>query len=143
MSHQVSVGTQTAEQLKIGLGSAFPVPEESVAEVRGRDLVTGLSKTIVITSEELRETISIPVATIGAAVTDTLNHTPPQLASDVMDMGRVLAGGGALLRGLDERLREETGVPVHVAEDPLACVAIGSGRFLEEIAFYGDTLSSG
>ena len=114
-----------------------------MAEVRGRDLVTGLSKTIVITSEELRETISIPVATIGAAVTDTLNHTPPQLASDVMDMGRVLAGGGALLRGLDERLREETGVPVHVAEDPLACVAIGSGRFLEEIAFYGDTLSSG
>jgi len=141
--HQVSVGTQTAEQLKIGLGSAFPMPEVSVAEVRGRDLVTGLPKTIVITSEELREAISIPVTTIVAAVTDTLNHTPPELASDVMDMGMVLAGGGALLTGLDYRLREETGVPVHVAEEPLACVAIGSGRFLEEIALYGDTLSSG
>ena len=141
--YQVSVGTQTAEQLKIELGSAFPVPDESAAGVRGRDLVTGLPKTIVITSEEIREAISIPVAAIVAAVTDTLDRTPPELASDIMDTGMVLAGGGALLRGLDERLREETSFPVHVTGEPLACVAIGSGRFLEEIDFYRGALSSG
>jgi rod shape-determining protein MreB and related proteins len=142
--YQVSVGTQTAEQLKIELGSAFPMPEEpAAAEVRGRDLVTGLPKTIVITSEEIREAMTIPAAAIVAAVTDTLDHTPPELASDIMDTGMVLAGGGALLRGLDERLREETGVPVHVAGEPLACVAIGSGRFLEEIDLYRGALSSG
>jgi rod shape-determining protein MreB and related proteins len=141
--YQVSVGTQTAEQLKIELGSAFPVPEETAAEVRGRDLVTGLPKTIVITSEEIREAISVPTAAIVAAVTDTLDRTPPELASDIMDTGMVLAGGGALLRGLDERLREETGVPVHVTGEPLACVAIGSGRFLEEIDLYRGALSSG
>jgi rod shape-determining protein MreB len=141
--YQVSVGTQTAEQLKIELGSAFPVPDESAAGVRGRDLVTGLPKTIVITSEEIREAISVPAATIVAAVTDTLDRTPPELASDIMDTGMVLAGGGALLRGLDERLREETGFPVHVTGEPLACVAIGSGRFLEEIDLYRGALSSG
>jgi rod shape-determining protein MreB and related proteins len=142
-NYQLSVGTQTAEQLKIELGSAFPKPEESAAEVRGRDQVTGLPKTIVITSEEIREAVSVPLNAIVAAVMDTLDRTPPELASDIMDMGMVLAGGGAILKGLDERLREETGVPVHVAEEPLACVALGSGRFLEEIAFYGDTLASG
>jgi rod shape-determining protein MreB len=141
--YQLSVGTQTAEQLKIEIGSAFPMPEETAAEIRGRDQVTGLPKTIVITSEEIREAISIPAAAIVAAVTDTLDRTPPELASDIMDTGMVLAGGGALLWGLDERLREETGVPVHVAEEPLACVAIGSGRFLEEIDLYGSALTSG
>ena len=134
--HQVSVGTQTAEQLKIELGSAFRLEEEESAEIRGRDLVTGLPKTIVITSEELREAISVPVEAMIAAVRDTLDRTPPELASDIMDRGMILAGGGALLRGLDERLRDETGVPVHIAEEPLACVAIGSGRFLEEIGLY-------
>jgi rod shape-determining protein MreB and related proteins len=141
--HQVSVGTQTAEQLKIKIGSALPLPEETAAEIRGRDQVTRLPKTIVITSEEVREAISALINAIVAAVTDTLDRTPPELASDVMDRGMVLAGGGALLRSLDERLRKETGVPVHVAEEPLACVAIGSGRFLEEIDLYGGTLSSG
>src|SRR5215216_5364770 len=134
--HQVSVGIQTAEQLKLEIGSALPLPEEESAEIRGRDLVTGLPKTIVITSEELREAISVPVEAIIAAVTNTLDRTPPELASDIMDRGMILAGGGALLRGLDERLRDETGVPVHIAEEPLACVAIGSGRFLEEIGLY-------
>jgi rod shape-determining protein MreB len=141
--HQIAVGTQTAEQLKIELGSAFSMPEETAAEVRGRDLVTGLPKTIVITSEEIREAISIPVAVIVAAVTETLDRTPPELASDIMDTGMVLAGGGTLLRRLDERLRQETGVPVHLAEEPLACVVIGSGRFLEEIDSYRGVLSAG
>jgi rod shape-determining protein MreB and related proteins len=140
--YQLAVGTQTAEQLKMELGSAFRLEEEESAEIRGRDLVTGLPKTIVITSEEIREAISVPVAVIAEAVRDTLDHTPPELASDIMDRGIVLAGGGALLRRLDERLRQETGVPVHLADEPLACVAIGSGRFLEEMDFYRGTVSS-
>jgi len=140
--YQLSVGTQTAEHLKIELGSAFRLEEEESAEIRGRDLVTGLPKTIVVTSEEIREAISVPVNAIVEAVRDTLDRTPPELGSDIMDRGMVLAGGGALLRRLDERLRRETGVPVHIAEEPLACVAIGSGRFLEELSLYPGTLSS-
>jgi rod shape-determining protein MreB and related proteins len=134
--YQISVGTQTAEQLKIEIGSALPLPKETAAEIRGRDQVTGLPKTVVISSEEVREAISSPVNAIIAAVIDTLDNTPPELASDIMDHGMILAGGGALLGRLDERLRQETGVPVHIAEEPLACVAIGSGRFLEEIDLY-------
>jgi rod shape-determining protein MreB len=134
--YQVSVGTQTAEQLKIEIGSALPLPEETAAEIRGRDQATGLPKTVVISSEEVREAISTSVNAIIAAVIDTLDNTPPELASDIMDHGMILAGGGALLGRLDVRLREETGVPVHVAEEPLACVALGSGRFLEELDFY-------
>src|SRR5215208_7342846 len=131
--YRVYVGTQTAEQLKMAIGSAMPLPEETVAEIRGRDQVRGLPKTVVVASEEIREAISDPINAIVEAVRDTLSRTPPELASDVMDRGMVLSGGGALLEGLDERLRQETGVPVHIAEEPLACVAIGSGRFLEEI----------
>jgi rod shape-determining protein MreB len=140
--YKLSVGTQTAEQLKIEIGSALPLLEETAAEIRGRDHVTGLPKTVVISSEEVREAISTPLNAIVAAVVDTLDRTPPELASDIMDVGMVLAGGGALLRRLDERLREETGVPVHVAEEPLACVAEGSGRFLEEVGLYQGILSS-
>jgi rod shape-determining protein MreB len=140
--YKIAIGTQTGEQLKIELGSAFRLDEEESAEVRGRDLVTGLPKTIVITSEEIREAISVPVDAVVAAVRDTLDRTPPELASDVMDRGMILAGGGALLRLLDERLRRETGVPVHVADDPLMCVAIGSGRCLEEIEYYRNALTS-
>jgi rod shape-determining protein MreB and related proteins len=105
--------------------------------------VTGLPKTVVITSEEVREAISVPVEAIVAAVRDTLDRTPPELASDIVDRGMVLAGGGALLRGLEERLRRETSVPVHMAEEPLACVVVGSGAFLEEIDSYRGALSSG
>ncbi len=140
--YKLAIGTQTAEQLKIELGSAFRLEEEQSAEIRGRNLITGLPKTIIITSEEVREAISVPVAAIVAAVRDTLDRTPPELASDIMDYGLVLAGGGALLRHLDERLRRETGIPVHVADDALMCVAIGSGRSLEEIDFYRSALSS-
>src|SRR5215203_506130 len=142
-SYQIAIGTQTAEQLKIELGSAFPMPEEGAAEVRGRDLVTGLPRTIVMTSQEIREAIAPKIGAIVEAVRDTLNLTPPELGSDIMNRGMMLAGGGALLRHLDERLREETGVPVHVAEEPLTCVAQGSGRFLEEIDSYqGGVLSA-
>jgi rod shape-determining protein MreB and related proteins len=141
--YKLAIGTQTAEQLKIELGSAFGLIEgEESAEIRGRDLVSGLPKTIVITSDEIREAISVPVDAIVAAVRDTLDRTPPELASDIMDRGMVLAGGGALLRLMDERLRRETQIPVHVAEEPLMCVAIGSGRCLEEIEYYRSALSS-
>jgi rod shape-determining protein MreB len=138
--YQIAIGSQTAEMLKIELGSAFPMPEEGAAEVRGRDLVTGLPKTVMITSEEIREAIAPAVGTIVEAVRDTLNRTPPELGSDIMDRGMFLAGGGALLRHLDERLRKETGVPVHVAEEPLPCVAQGSGRFLEAIDSYQSSI---
>ena len=140
--YQIAIGTHAAEQLKIELGSAFPMPEESAAEVRGRDIVTGLPKTVVITSEEIREAIAPAVGTIVEAVRNTMDPTPPQLVSDIMDRGMILAGGGALLRHLDERLRKETGVPVHVAEEPLTCVARGSGRFLEALDFYQGSMVS-
>src|ERR671932_545580 len=140
--YKLAIGTQTAEQLKIELGSAFRLEEEESAEIRGRDLVTGLPRTIVITSEEVREAIAVPIATITEAVRDTLDRTPPELASDIINRGMVLAGGVALLRGLDERLRQETGVPVHIAEEPMACVVVGSGRFLEEIVFDRSVLST-
>jgi rod shape-determining protein MreB and related proteins len=140
--YNLATGTQTAEQLKIELGSAFLLDGEESAEIRGRDLVTGLPKTIVVTSDEIREAISVPVDAIVAAVRNTLNRTPPELASDIMDRGMVLAGGGALLRLMDERLRRETQIPVHVAEDPLSRVAVGGGRCLEEIEYYRSFLSS-
>jgi rod shape-determining protein MreB and related proteins len=140
--HKMAVGTQTAERLKIELGSAFPLEEKSSAEVRGRDLLSGLPKTVVVTNEEICEAIRIPVEAIVTAVRDTLDRTLPELAADIVERGMVLAGGGALLRNLDERLRRETGVPVHVADDPLGCVAVGSGRYLEMLGHLGRTLSS-
>ena len=140
--HKVSIGTQTAEQLKIELGGTFPLPEEGSAEIRGQDHGTRLPTTIVITSEEVRDAMHAPVEAIAGAVRDTLDRTPPELASDIVDRGMVLVGGGALLKQLDERLRRETGVPAHVADDPLRCVAVGSGRCLEEIEQYRGALSS-
>ncbi len=140
--HKVAVGTQTAERLKIELGSALPLEEGESAEVRGRDLLTGLPKTVVVTGAEVGEAIGPAVDAIVGAATDTLNRTPPELASDVVERGMVLAGGGALLRNLNERLRRETGVAVHVAEDPLGCVAVGSGRYLEELGQLSNRISS-
>lgn len=130
--YKLMIGSQTAEELKLEIGSAFPLPEEEQAEIRGRDLVTGLPKTVVISSEEVRDALAEPVAVIVDAIKATLDKTPPELSSDVMDRGIMLAGGGALLRGLDERVRQETQMPVHLAESPLTCVAVGSGRSLEE-----------
>jgi rod shape-determining protein MreB len=130
--YKVLIGHQTAEELKLEIGSAFPLQEEVRAEIRGRDLVTGLPKTLILTSEEVREALNEPLDQIVDAVKLSLDKTPPELASDIMDRGIMLAGGGALLNGIDERLRYETHMPVHVAESPLTCVAVGSGRSLEE-----------
>jgi rod shape-determining protein MreB and related proteins len=130
--YKILIGHQTAEELKLEIGSAFAMGQEAKAEIRGRDLVTGLPKTLVLTSEEVREALKEPVDQIVDAVKLTLDKTPPELASDIMDRGIMLAGGGALLSGLDERLRFDTHMPVHVAESPLTCVAIGAGRSLEE-----------
>jgi rod shape-determining protein MreB len=130
--YKLLIGNQTAEELKLEIGSAWELAEEVQAEVRGRDLLSGLPKTVVLTSEEIRRALDEPVSQIIDAIKSTLDKTPPELAADIMDRGIVLAGGGALLAGLDERLRRETQMPVHLAESPLTCVAVGSGRSLEE-----------
>lgn len=132
--YNVMIGERTAEEIKIQIGSAYPLPQEIDVEVRGRDLLTGLPKNIVVSSEEIRAAIEEPVAAIVQTIKETLEETPPELASDLMDRGMFLAGGGSLLRGLDQRLRDETGMPVHLTEDPTTCVVRGSGRALEEIA---------
>ena len=130
--YKLLIGQQTAEEVKLEIGSAFPTGEEVQAEIRGRDMVSGLPKTVVLTSEEIRGALEEPVVQIIDAVKETLDRTPPELASDIMDRGIMLAGGGSLLQGLEERLRHETQMPAHLAESPLTCVAVGSGRSLEE-----------
>jgi rod shape-determining protein MreB len=130
--YSLALGESTAEEVKIALGSAWPLVEEVHAEIRGRDLVTGLPKTIVVSTEEVRDAIQEPVSAIVDAVKVTLDKTPPELAADIMEQGIVLAGGGALLHGLDARLQHETGMPIVIAPNPLQCVAIGSGQSLEE-----------
>ena len=130
--YKLLIGQQTAEEIKLEIGSAHPMREEVKAEVRGRDMLTGLPKTVIISSEEVRHALEEPVGQILDAIRQTLDKTPPELAADIMDRGVMLAGGGALLTGLDERLRQETHMPVHIAESPLTCVAVGSGKSLEE-----------
>ena len=130
--HKLLIGQGTAEEVKLEIGSATDLPSPMETEIRGRDLVTGLPKTISLTSDEVRAAIEEPVSQIVAAVKDTLDRTPPELAGDIMDRGITLAGGGALLRGMDQRLREECEMPCQVTESPLTCVAVGSGRSLEE-----------
>jgi rod shape-determining protein MreB len=130
--HALLLGEATAEEVKTTLGSAFPGPADREAEIRGRDLVSGLPRTVVLTSADVRTAIEEPLHAIIDAVRVTLDQTPPELAGDIMDRGIVLTGGGALLRGLDDRIRHETGMPVHVAEDPLVSVALGAGRCVEE-----------
>ncbi|MCW2784983.1 MAG: rod shape-determining protein MreB [Marmoricola sp.] len=130
--HSLMLGEGTAEEIKMTLGSAFPMATELTAEIRGRDMISGLPRTVPISSVEIREAIAEPLHNIVDAVRATLDQTPPELAGDIMDRGIVLTGGGALLRGLDERLRHETGMPVHVADDPLSSVVLGSGKCVEE-----------
>ena len=139
--YSLMLGERTAEEIKMSIGSAFPMPDEPHAEIRGRDLVSGLPKTIVVSAEEIRKAIEEPVNDIVDAVKATLDRCPPELAGDVMDRGIVITGGGALLRGLDERLRHETGMPVFLAEDPLHSVALGSGRCVEEFEALQQVLS--
>jgi rod shape-determining protein MreB and related proteins len=130
--YSLALGERTAEEIKIAMGSAWPLEEELTAEIRGRDLVTGLPKTVNVTTEEIRESIEEPVAAIVDAVKATLDKTPPELAADIMEQGIMITGGGALLTGLDLRLAHETGMPIHIAPAPLDSVAIGSGQALEE-----------
>ena len=129
--HALMLGERTAEDLKLAAGSAWPFDDEPDVEVRGRDLASGLPRTLVLTTAEVRQALEEPVTAIVDAVRTTLDQTPPELAGDIMDRGIVLTGGGALLRGLDERLRDETGMPVHVADHPLTSVALGAGRCVE------------
>ncbi|MFE0457712.1 rod shape-determining protein [Kitasatospora sp. NPDC058965] len=132
--YSLLLGERSAEQIKMSIGSAYgsETEKDEHAEIRGRDLVSGLPKTVVISAAEVREAIDEPVNSIIDAVKTTLDQCPPELAGDVMDRGVVLTGGGALLRGLDERLRRETGMPIHIAENPLDSVVLGSGRCVEE-----------
>jgi rod shape-determining protein MreB len=126
------LGERTAEQIKMTVGPAFPQDKEPAAELRGRDLVSGLPRTIVIDAAEIREAMHEPLPASVDAVRATLDRCPPDLAGDVMDRGIVLTGGGALLRGFDDRLRAETGIAVSIADNPLSSVALGSGRCIEE-----------
>ncbi len=130
--HKLLIGQQTAEEVKLETGSAAPLPEEVSTEIRGRDIISGLPKTITITSQEVREALEDPLSQIVGAIKDTLDRTPPELAGDIMDRGVTLAGGGALLHGMEQRLRDECQMPAQLAESPLTCVAVGSGRSLEE-----------
>ncbi len=132
-AYNVLIGERTAEEIKFEIGSAWPLLEEVDVEVRGRDLLTGLPRTVAMESEEIREALEEPIAAIVAAVKATLEETPPELASDLMEYGIVLTGGGALLKGLDERLKHETGMPVHVSGNALTNVVDGSAMALEEI----------
>ena len=130
--YSLMLGERTAEEIKIALGSAFPAEDEPHAEIRGRDLVSGLPKTVVISAAEVRRAIEEPVNLIVDAVKNALDKCPPELAGDVMDRGIALTGGGALLRGLDARIREETGMPVEVADNPLDSVVLGTGKCVED-----------
>jgi rod shape-determining protein MreB len=130
--YNLLIGERTAEQIKIEIGSAFPLDEEMTMEIKGRDLVEGVPKTLVVSDEEIREALSETVATIVEAVRVALERTPPELSADIMDKGIIIAGGGSMLKNLDKRLREETGLPVTLAEDPLACVALGTGQMLTD-----------
>jgi rod shape-determining protein MreB and related proteins len=139
--HSLMLGERTAEEIKISIGSAFPAEdEEPRAEVRGRDLVTGLPRTIVISADDIRRALEEPLAVIIDAVKTTLDKCPPELAGDVMDRGIALAGGGALLRGMDDRLREETGLPIHLADSPLEAVVLGTGKCVEDFETLGQVL---
>jgi len=129
---KLMIGTQTAEEVKLEIGSAFALKDELEAEIRGRDMISGLPKTVVLSSQQVRVALEEPVTQIVDAVKATLDRTPPELASDIMDRGIVLAGGGSLLNRLDDRLRAETEMPIHLADSPLTCVAVGSGWSLEE-----------
>ena len=131
--HNMLIGERSAEELKIGIGTAYPLDEVESMEVRGRDLVAGVPKTLEIKAEEVREALSEPVNTVVESVKIALERTPPELAADIVDKGIVMVGGGSLLRNLDVLLRETTGLPVMLAEDPLNAVAIGTGRTLDEL----------
>ena len=139
--YNLMIGERTAEEIKITMGTAYPIGEETTQEVKGRDLVAGLPKTLTITSEEIREALQEPISSIIDAIRITLERCPPELSSDLVDRGMILAGGGALLKGLDKLIAEQTGLPVHLADDPLSAVAEGTGVVLNELDFLRRTSS--
>ena len=134
-AYNLMVGERTSEEIKIRVGSAFPLEQEMTMEVKGRDLVAGLPKTLTVTSQEIREALLEPVSQIVESVRIALERCPPELAADLVDRGIMMSGGGALLRGIDKLLAEETGLPIHIADDPLSAVAEGTGRVLNELQF--------
>src|SRR3954462_4403237 len=139
LEHRMAIGSQSAEAIKLAAGSAIPLDEEIETSIRGRDLASGLPRELLLTSDEVRQAVAAPLADIMAAIHATLEETPPELTADITSEGILLAGGGSLLRGFVERVNQETGMPVRLAEDPLACVATGAGMSLEEL----DTLPRG
>jgi len=141
-NYRLLIGERTAEEVKINLGSAFDLKDERTMDVRGRDLVSGLPKTFTFTSTEIREALKDTVSTIVDGIRTTLEKTPPELSSDIMDTGITLAGGGALLSGLDQNIQHETHIQTRIAEDPLKCVALGTGKALDEIEILKEALIS-
>ena len=139
--YNLLIGERTAETIKISIGSAYPTDEDTELEIKGRNLLTGLPENITVTSEEIREALSESLSHIVEAIKVTLERTPPELSADIIDSGITLAGGGALLRGLDRLINEETGIPVHIAERPLDCVVDGTGRLLDNIEELQDVLN--
>lgn len=139
-NYNLLIGERTAEEIKIAIGSAFPLEEEETIEIKGRDLVAGVPKTMKLSSVQVREALAEPVDAIVEAVRQALELTPPELSSDILDRGIIVTGGGALLRGLDKRLRQETNLPVIVADDPLTCVARGTGKVMEDLQGYQKVL---
>jgi rod shape-determining protein MreB len=139
--YNLMIGERTAEEIKIQIGSAFPKPKEETMDIRGRDLVSGLPKTLKISSTEILEALKDPISSIIEAIKMTLEKTPPELAADIMDRGIMLTGGGALLSGIDKLIREETGMPVQLADQPTDCVALGAGKILEESSLFRRVLS--
>ncbi|ACC98937.1 Cell-shape-determining protein, MreB/Mrl family [Elusimicrobium minutum Pei191] len=138
--YNLIVGETTAEDVKINIGSVYPLKEEKTMEVKGRDQTQGLPRTLTVSSEEIRQALMEPVRLIIDVVKSTLEETPPELAADLVDRGLVVAGGGSLLRGITDLIRKETDIPVHRAADPLSCVVLGTGKFLEELSVKGSTL---
>jgi rod shape-determining protein MreB len=141
-AYNLMIGERTAEEIKIRVGSAFPLEQELTMEVKGRDLSSGLPKTLSICSEEIRDALKEPLNSILESIRITLERCPPELSADLVDRGIVVAGGGALLRGIDRLISEETGLPVHIADDPLTAVAEGTGRVLHELQFLKRVASS-
>jgi rod shape-determining protein MreB len=139
--YNLLIGERTAEEIKITMGSAYPLEQETTMEVKGRDLVAGLPKTITVSSAEIREALQEPIGSIVEAIKITLERCPPELSADLVDRGMVLAGGGALLAGIDKLIAEQTGLPVHVADDPLSAVAEGTGVVLNELNFLQKSVS--
>ncbi len=139
-TYNLLIGESTAEQIKIQIGSAFPLEDELEMEVKGRDLVAGIPKTLRITSTEIRDALNEPVSTIVEAVKQALEQTPPELSADILDKGIVMTGGSSQLRGLDERLRQETNLPVNVIDEPLTCVARGALKIIENLDKYRSVL---